>query len=464
MAAMIPHLVTLDSILVDQNSKNTISNGMILEAASAMQLEQEELDDEKRMEMAILGDEFNTAMGYLGNGDPVLSELPERIPQNRIPGSFPDTGSDLTHGSSVVLAGDSLTPNHLISVGSMATAMRRRRQSTPTEDKKSDSSDSSALDALDSALINGGITMKGRGDHFYGEGDITSLVLSAESGGRGRSPRPSAGTSSPHLKGKQKKPPNPNVLSISFDGETGSLDRYDDMCEPSPLIEARLEEQWLARPSSTRHPSRGMSPSRRTPSPGSARSRNGLPPSSPPIQRNASRPSSSRAVGIAAITPSAPFKVLVPVSLRNESEDFANRMNINRHKASQVGSNKSAPLQSTHPRLQKTDIWDLSEDSSDDEAVPTHSRSLGTKSDRLYQDEGHRNKTSLDRQRTSNGDDRSRPSVAALSSGSQEVPSPTSPPRGFSQSSRANTLSNVVRAILSSFVTVAFVGWSITRI
>ena len=69
MTAMIPHLEFLDSTLVDQNAKNKISNGMILEAASAMQLEQEELDDEKRMEMAILGDEFNTAMGYLPGND-----------------------------------------------------------------------------------------------------------------------------------------------------------------------------------------------------------------------------------------------------------------------------------------------------------------------------------------------------------------------------------------------------------
>jgi hypothetical protein len=106
---MIPQLVSLDSMSVDQSSKSKISNGMILEAASAMQLEQEELDDEKRMEMAILGDEFNTAMGYVASAEPSASEFTERTPQNRLQGVFPDTGSDLTHGSSVVLAGDSLS-------------------------------------------------------------------------------------------------------------------------------------------------------------------------------------------------------------------------------------------------------------------------------------------------------------------------------------------------------------------
>jgi hypothetical protein len=105
MTAMIPHLEFLDSTLVDQNAKNKISNGMILEAASAMQLEQEELDDEKRMEMAILGDEFNTAMGYLPSNDLVRSDFSERFPENIVHGVCPDTGSDLTHGSSVVLAG-----------------------------------------------------------------------------------------------------------------------------------------------------------------------------------------------------------------------------------------------------------------------------------------------------------------------------------------------------------------------
>jgi hypothetical protein len=107
MTAMIPQIEFLDSTLVDQNARNKISNGMILEAASAMQLEQEELDDERRMEMAILGDEFNTAMGYLpSNGnDLTRSETSDRFPENSGHGVCPDTGSDLTHGSSVVLAG-----------------------------------------------------------------------------------------------------------------------------------------------------------------------------------------------------------------------------------------------------------------------------------------------------------------------------------------------------------------------
>jgi hypothetical protein len=322
----------------------------------------------------------------------------------------------------------------------MATAMRRRRQSTPTDDKKSEASDNSALAALDSALLSGGITKKGRGEHFYGEGDITSLVLS-EAGGKERSPRPLTSgpqNSSPCPKGKQKKKSNSNLLSISFDAETGSLDRYDDMCEPSPLIETPLEDQWLVRPSSTRPVSRGMSPSRRTPSPSSGRSRNGLPPSSPPIQRNASRPS-SRASGIAAITPSAPFKVLVPVSLRKESEDFANRMGPNRDEQSRVASDATTHPRSTNTRLQKTDIWDVSDDSSDDDVAPTHPRSQSTQKSRGQRD------SSVDRQRLSNKSETSRPRVAAMPSSPQLSSPPCPAPRGTSQSNRTNTLANVVR-------------------
>lgn len=101
---MIPQIEFLDSMLVDHNAKNKISNGMILEAASAMQLEQEELDDERRMEMAILGDEFNTAMGFTPMNDSLPANDSDHS-RGHGPGVFPDTGSDLTHGSAVVLAG-----------------------------------------------------------------------------------------------------------------------------------------------------------------------------------------------------------------------------------------------------------------------------------------------------------------------------------------------------------------------
>lgn len=102
---MIPQLQVLDSIPVDQNAKTKVSNGMILEAASVMQLEQEELDDERRMEMAILGDEFNTAMGYNSQYDTIKTETNNLNNLTKTQGIIPDTGSDLTHGSNVVLAG-----------------------------------------------------------------------------------------------------------------------------------------------------------------------------------------------------------------------------------------------------------------------------------------------------------------------------------------------------------------------
>jgi hypothetical protein len=242
--------------------------------------------------------------------------------------------------------------------------MRRRRQSTPPceADQKSNSADSSALATLDSALINE-TTRRGREGYvpYYGEGDITALVMNnSETSPRTQRPQ-------------KKKSTKSTLLSTSFDAELG-LGGYDE--EPfgsSPFLKATADQDERPR-------TRGLSSGgnrQRTPSPGSARSRNGLPPSSPPIQRNASRPSSSQGGGIvggiAARTPSAPFKVLVPLSSRNDEEDFVSRVASNpRVGGPQENARQDDKLR--QPRIHN-DIWDVSDDSSDDEICSAGKRS-----------------------------------------------------------------------------------------
>lgn len=247
----------------------------------------------------------------------------------------------------------------------MATAMRRRRQTTQPKEKCS-ASESSALAALDSALVKG--TKKEREFHmpFFGEGDITSLVLQS-CGTTRKNDLVDFGSLSPlSLVNRQKS--NSNILSTSFDAEIGSLDKDDD-CFGSSLAISKCDE--FPRPNS-----RGLSPNYlRSPSPRSTRSRNGLPPSSPPVQRNASRPSSSRSSlvsGIASTTPSAPFKVLVPASLRNEKDEFLTRLAVSER--ANISRNEGTP-KSKH----MSDVWDVSDDSSDDETneIVRHTKRSG---------------------------------------------------------------------------------------
>lgn len=330
VAAMIPQLETLDGDVVDRNAKNKVSNGMILEAASAMQLEQEELDDERRMEMAFMSDDM------LVDTQPLSVPAHELKLDNNNDGnnkgsvcSLPDNGSDLTHGSAVVLA------------GSMASAIRRRRNMSPraasggSQQSIEDKRHMSALETLDSAAV-----MSENDDHdkFYGEGDVTKAYRKQEKALKAKaasSPRKS------QYRNKNKKKPNSESLDVNVSESSGSSVYPKDLTNPvaAAIISAAHSQNatsfeydsseerqvnrktrvsgtspsgWASRPMS-RGASRRSNPSR-SPSPGAEARR---PPRSPPTwQRNASRPQSTAssgrgsASGIAGgIAPSAPFKV-----------------------------------------------------------------------------------------------------------------------------------------------------------
>lgn len=174
IASMISTLCKLDGLPVDANASSKVSTGMLLEAASAMHIVEEEIDDEKRMEMAISSTEDSS------NQNP-----PSYMSSNN--SLIPDTGSELTHGSSVVLAGN------------VAAAMRKRRGKTSSLSSNSPMSSShrksfeetqhthtssiatteteelSTLDILDAAGI-AGVRLFDSAP-FLGEGDITETFL-----------------------------------------------------------------------------------------------------------------------------------------------------------------------------------------------------------------------------------------------------------------------------------------------
>jgi hypothetical protein len=112
IASLIPSLTMLDGSLVDPNAQTKVTNGMILEAAASMKLIEEEMDDELRLEMDCI---LTQDMKRLGGSHLLPSPGGTLSPGQGYSGVVPDTGSELTHGSSVVLAGN------------MAAAMRKRR-------------------------------------------------------------------------------------------------------------------------------------------------------------------------------------------------------------------------------------------------------------------------------------------------------------------------------------------------
>jgi hypothetical protein len=266
----------------------------------------------------------------------------------------------------------------------MASAMRRRRQPKSSASPDYNPTDTSALAVLDSALVDGG-DIKGRGGSsfsFLGEGDITSLVLQTDSSELptqyGKSPRTSTSfpnlSASPKVRYKKKSSETLIGVSTSFDAEAYPLgmDKYEGDESPRDYSAAG-GGRWVQSPRpDSRNELRQGSPrqQRRTPSPNTFRSRNGLPPSSPPVQRNASRPPSSRGLvsGIASITPSAPFKILIPLSGNGEEDSSTKGAS---RELCEANNSNSADLST-----QKTGLWDVSDDSSGDEGlVSSQSRS-----------------------------------------------------------------------------------------
>ena len=145
VSSLISTLHLLDGQPVDFEARSKVSNSMIIESVTVMLKKAEEL-----------GEKALTS----SSKSSVESSQPFSHREKDLLKSSTDTGSELTHGNAVVLAGNA------------AMAMRRRR----TRQVQTDA-ESTALDALDRALLSG---QQSSADavRFFGEGDVTPTLSS----------------------------------------------------------------------------------------------------------------------------------------------------------------------------------------------------------------------------------------------------------------------------------------------
>lgn len=160
VAFLLSGVEMLDGTPLDSSHATAYSSSLMDEAQEELNVIQEEIEDELRL--------FEEAIGQTNGDNSFLMPIGTSPRLQRGQDSLPDTGSELTHGSAVVLAGN------------MAAAMRKRRvggdsaNGLSVEDEKE-----TALDMLDSALRAKTPTTRSSSDKvsFVAEGDITEIVL-----------------------------------------------------------------------------------------------------------------------------------------------------------------------------------------------------------------------------------------------------------------------------------------------
>ena len=131
VSSLITSLERLDGSPVNREAASRVTNNMVLEAADVLRLEEEEADEERRIAVELDAGMIKEANGGSnGKGKEQNGNSP-RKGNSGGGGTVPDTGSELTHGSTVVLAGN------------MAAAMRRRRNNN-NEDTNANSREGSA--------------------------------------------------------------------------------------------------------------------------------------------------------------------------------------------------------------------------------------------------------------------------------------------------------------------------------
>lgn len=306
----------LDGKPVDPDAAKKVNNGMILESAAELRVNEEDLDDEMRLESEILESKPAAADG------------------------IPDTGSELTHGSSVVLAGN------------VAAAVRRRRNASETSQGSQSAAPEKAeyestLDILDAAIGRSDSRSSSRpgsnqaksapaeegahGASFYREGDITSSHAGASArfteraslrlSTAGEDSFPADGSASPQVSSRSnygrnrngsgefapKDAPSPAPRSSSqwSSGRRGDADVSMSFDQDTSLVGGQN-----LRPKTSGGVSSSGSFKLAAPSPTMR--------AASPLQRNSSRPQSAASVGSnspqmgrSASTQAAPFKVAV---------------------------------------------------------------------------------------------------------------------------------------------------------
>ena len=356
IASLIPSLERLDGSPIDAAAQRKVSHGMVLEAAFAMHQADEALDDERRIEGDLLEPNAAVRDGASQGRAEVSAGMQH---QGAYRGTIPDTGSELTHGSAVVLAGN------------VAAAMRKRRSSVKLDDKAASSSSgsssisssgssssrsgsgrgvvggSSTLEILDSALNGGAVggAADGLSSPFMGEGDVTASVMGnmypashalnlsiALTEVAGPHPRLDP-CHSPKAAGAAQARPrwrSENEASFSFDAER---EYAEDVGGYLVSVNARGSRPKSAVPSSMRGSWVSAEGGGTIDEAGSDEL-----PSHSPRQRNSSRPQSASGDGRVQPTPSAPFKVAVGAS---DLRHFKERIHIT---ARQGPSDKAATV------------------------------------------------------------------------------------------------------------------------
>jgi hypothetical protein len=186
---LIPNLEMLDGTPLDAISLKKLNQNIIDEASAELKLIVEEMDEENRLENDIYGSSLppsaNASLDkkfsalYMSNYSNPAYQSVSSLNGSMNSEVIPDTGSELTHGSSVVLAGN------------VAAAMRRRRteksSSTGSSSSRPENSKEfeSALDVLDGVLISSSKSESLKDNSsklkthpsFLKEGDITEAVM-----------------------------------------------------------------------------------------------------------------------------------------------------------------------------------------------------------------------------------------------------------------------------------------------
>lgn len=199
---IIPSLEMLDGFPVDPQLVKKFSSTIIEEATNELKLIEEEIAEEGRIENEIAYDAnssfaekklnvsinnsitiSNPAVSLTNKGSNYSANSSLNISSSEL---IPDTGSELTHGSAIVLAGN------------VAAAMRKRRNGNHSDKSTTSTAEEgkefeSALEVLDSALLPNSRSNSGKeasirttastptSSHFIKEGDITEQVLGPSS-------------------------------------------------------------------------------------------------------------------------------------------------------------------------------------------------------------------------------------------------------------------------------------------
>lgn len=208
---LVPGLEMLDGFPIDQHLVKKFSSTILEEVTNELKLIAEELEEEGRIESdiydstnpgAIISSSFsdkkvNVSLNnsFSINHNPAVSNKSSNstnssmnlLSSNEL---IPDTGSELTHGSAIVLAGN------------VAAAMRKRRNQSHSEKSTSSTMEEgkefeSALEVLDSALLSNSRSESNKenpasqrnsannahptSSHFMKEGDITEQMLGPNS-------------------------------------------------------------------------------------------------------------------------------------------------------------------------------------------------------------------------------------------------------------------------------------------